>query len=58
MKCPKCGGNDFSDIDISLESEDLVHFHSCRNCESKWWERAGDPVDLTEVLSLTASRRR
>lgn len=57
MKCPECGGSEFTDIEINLQADDLVHFHSCRHCETKWWERAGDPLGLDEVLSLTASRR-
>ena len=57
MKCPTCGGSEFTDIEIDLETDELVQFHSCRHCESKWWERAGDPLGFDEVLSLTANKR-
>lgn len=57
MKCPECGGTEFTDIEINLQTDDHVNFHSCRHCETKWWERSGDPLALDEVLSLTSGKR-
>ena len=51
MRCPECEGEDCVQIEINLEQES-VQFSSCRRCEAKWWERAGDTIDLSDVLSL------
>ncbi len=56
MSCPQCGGEDCMQIEIHLQSENTVRFYACRRCESKWWEREGGTITLSEVLSL-ASRR-
>jgi transposase-like protein len=57
MLCPKCEGEDCIHIEIQLSGEDRVQFYSCRNCESKWWERDGDTVALDEVLNLAAESK-
>ncbi len=54
MKCPERGHVEFTEIEISLKDKDSVRFFSCRNCEAKWWEREGEPIELDEVLNLTA----
>ena len=51
MHCPQCKGEDCVQIEINLE-EETVQFSSCRRCEAKWWEREGDTIDLSDVLSL------
>jgi hypothetical protein len=54
MECPYCQGLDCIQIEIRLKGEETVQFFSCRRCETKWWERDGDTIDLEEVLHLTA----
>jgi hypothetical protein len=54
MRCPSCEDEDCIQIEINLKGEDQVRFFSCRRCETKWWERHGDTIDLDTVLSLTA----
>jgi transposase-like protein len=54
MQCPYCKDEDCIQIEIRLKGEETVEFFSCRNCETKWWERDGDTIDLQEVLNLTA----
>ncbi len=55
MQCPQCQNEDTTNIVIKLKGEDSVSFFQCRKCETKWWEHAGDPVALDEVLNLTAA---
>ena len=52
MICPHCMGEDCTQIEIHLREEDSVRFFSCRRCEAKWWEHAGDTLALGEVLDL------
>jgi transposase-like protein len=54
VECPYCQGQDCIQIEIRLKGEETVQFFSCRRCETKWWERDGDTIDLEEVLHLTA----
>ncbi len=56
MRCPQCRGTDCIEIEMKLKGEDSVKFFSCRDCESKWWEKEGTSIELDEVLDL-ASRR-
>ncbi|HSL27034.1 MAG TPA: hypothetical protein VLA54_12200 [Acidimicrobiia bacterium] len=34
-----------------------VQFFSCHRCEEKWWDRAGQPMDLRQVLELVRQAR-
>ena len=54
MRCPNCGGEDTTEIIINLREDDSVEFFSCRRCEAKWWQHAGDTIALDEVLNLAA----
>ncbi len=56
MRCPHCGGEDCTHIEIHLKDEATVQFFSCRRCESKWWEREGDTIALDEVLNIAATK--
>jgi predicted nucleic-acid-binding Zn-ribbon protein len=56
MICPRCGGEDYIQIEIRLKGDETVEFFSCRRCESKWWERDGGTIALDEVLDLTAQQ--
>jgi hypothetical protein len=53
MQCPQCKGEDCVQIEINLQKE-TVQFSACRQCEAKWWEHAGDTIDLSDVLTLAA----
>ncbi|MGH2749767.1 MAG: hypothetical protein ACRDK3_02655 [Actinomycetota bacterium] len=56
MNCPDCQGHDCIHIEIRLAEAEKVQFFSCRKCESKWWENAGGPVALEQVLGLAGRR--
>jgi hypothetical protein len=44
-------------IGISINGDD-VRMHSCSKCETRWWERNGDQIDLDGVLDMAATTRR
>ena len=56
MPCPVCSTKQLVEIDITL-GEARVTMHSCSRCETRWWERNGNPVEVDRVLDLAASRR-
>ena len=56
MRCPQCKGEDCTEIEIHLTNDEPVQFFSCRRCEAKWWERAGEAIPLDEVLDLASKK--
>ena len=56
--CPKCGSEDSVNIVINLETEDSVQFFQCRSCETKWWKKDGDTIELDKVLEITTHDER
>ena len=56
MRCPQCQSEDCIEIEMKLKDEDSVKFFSCRDCESKWWEKEGSTIALDEVLELASKR--
>ena len=57
-RCPNCGSEDAVNIEINLETEDSVEFFQCRSCETKWWKRDGEAIDLQDVLEMTTRDER
>ena len=59
-RCPRCLGNDITEIGIDVELDNEIKFFSCRFCEEKWWERDGGAIRLEEVIDLAtvADRRK
>ena len=58
-RCPKCSSEDAVNIVINLESQESpVQFFQCRDCETKWWKKDGEPIALDDVLSLTAEDKK
>ena len=55
MNCYKCKGTNCTEINITLRGDEQgIKFYSCSRCETKWWMRDGDEIDLGEFLTLTA----
>jgi transposase-like protein len=57
MDCPQCGITDVIEIKHRLPDGTEVQFFSCHRCEEKWWDHAGQPLDLTQVLELVRKAR-
>jgi formate dehydrogenase maturation protein FdhE len=51
--CRACGSRDLVTITMSLGAQ-AVSFTACHNCESKWWYRDGERIELSSVLDLVA----
>jgi transposase-like protein len=57
MRCPECGVEDTTEIEIHLKEDETVQFYSCRRCEARWWKRDGDTIALDQVLDLAAKSK-
>jgi transcription elongation factor Elf1 len=56
MACPVCNTKRLVEIGINL-GDSAVTLHSCSKCETRWWERDGERVEVDGVLTLAAGRR-
>jgi transcriptional regulator NrdR family protein len=56
MRCPKCQSGRVVEIDLTLK-ERRVSLRSCSECETRWWHREGELIELGEVLELATVRR-
>jgi len=54
--CPNCRGSRLVESDITLR-ERTITMHSCSRCETRWWDREGEPVGLSHVLELATVHR-
>jgi DNA-directed RNA polymerase subunit M/transcription elongation factor TFIIS len=48
--CARCGASDIIEIRLKLDDDIEVDFHSCHQCEHRWWASNGEVLDLTSVL--------
>ncbi len=44
------------EIDLNF-SESRVTMHACSRCDTRWWDRDGQVIELGRVLALVPSRR-
>lgn len=51
--CPTCR-NQLVRVPVTIGEHELA-MDSCSTCDTRWWERDGEVVDLTEVLDLTVA---
>ncbi|CAN5827929.1 hypothetical protein BH24ACT15_BH24ACT15_00080 [soil metagenome] len=51
--CPNCASDDLMVVRLG-PSDAIMRFHTCRACESTWWEdtKEGDDLDLAAVLQI------
>lgn len=52
LECPQCGSANVININLTMETDAPVSFYSCHACEHRWWNKAGEPIPLDEVLTL------
>ena len=52
LECPQCGSGNVININLSLENGDPVEFYSCHRCDTRWWHKDGENIDLPNVLEL------
>jgi transposase-like protein len=52
LECPQCGSRNVININLTMEDGNPVSFYSCHNCDKRWWNKDGEPIDLPNVLEL------
>ena len=50
--CNTCGHNSVIEIELTLPDGSEVVFCSCHRCESKWWDRDGEVLDLDALIDV------
>ena len=52
LSCNTCGQNSVIQIELTLPDGSEVVFCSCHRCESKWWDRDGEVLDLAALIDV------
>ena len=52
LTCNTCGRNSVIQIELTLPDGSEVVFCSCHRCESKWWDRDGEVLDLDGLIDV------
>lgn len=52
LTCNTCGQNSVIEIELTLPDGSEVVFCSCHRCESKWWDRDGEVLDLDALIDV------
>ena len=47
-----CGQNSVIQLELTLPDGSEVVFCSCHRCESKWWDRDGEVLDLDALIDV------
>ncbi len=54
-RCPVCSAEELLTVTVTVAGAD-IEFTACNVCERRWWERDGETVALSAVLSLASKR--
>jgi Zn-finger nucleic acid-binding protein len=57
MMCPVCRASRMVEIEITLQG-DAVRMRACSRCDTRWWERDGESIELEGVLEMAASPKK
>jgi DNA-directed RNA polymerase subunit M/transcription elongation factor TFIIS len=52
LRCEECGNDSVIQIELTLPDGAEVIFCSCHRCESKWWDRNGEHLELDALLEV------
>jgi hypothetical protein len=56
-RCQACTSTAVTSISITMAEGDVVDFTSCHRCEHKSYASAGEPMELSRVLSLAGKKK-
>lgn len=57
LRCKTCGDNSVIQIELMLPDGSQVVFCSCHRCESKWWDRDGEHLELDALVDVARKDR-
>ncbi len=52
LACTTCGSESVIQIDMTLPDGTEVIFHSCHVCETKWWDKDGETIEVDGIIDL------
>lgn len=52
LHCSQCGESSVIQIELTLPDGTQVVFCSCHRCETRWWDRDGEQLELDAVLEM------
>lgn len=52
LECESCGATTVIEIELTLPDGTEVEFYACHNCETRWWNREGESLELDRVLEM------
>lgn len=52
LRCSTCGQDTVIEIELKLPDGSEVVFCSCHRCESKWWDRDGEHLELDALVDV------
>ena len=55
LRCPRCRAGGPVSIKLTTKGGEHLSMYSCNACDSRWWHRDGESVDLKNVLALAAT---
>jgi transcriptional regulator NrdR family protein len=56
MHCPRCRKARLVEITLTVQGAS-VRMRSCSTCDTRWWDREGEAIDLAGVLDLATVQR-
>ncbi len=57
LRCESCGASTVIEIELTLPDGTEVEFYSCHKCETRWWNRGDESLDLDIVLEMARRPR-
>lgn len=55
--CSSCASPAITSITMTMTAGEVVDFISCRRCEHRSWQAAGQDLPLDRVLTLATRRK-
>lgn len=52
LVCVSCGQKSVIQIDMTLPDGSEVKFNSCHVCETKWWDKEGESIEVDGIIDL------
>ena len=54
MICTQCRDDVLVEIRVSIAGTNFT-MHSCPSCETRWWDKDGQKVEVAKVLAAAAA---
>jgi len=55
LTCVSCGEDAVIEIAMTLPDATEVVFKSCHVCETRWWDKEGEPVNVDRIIDIVGN---